>query len=228
MSEKAVVLLSGGQDSTTCLYWARQKWPEVHALAVFYGQRHRRELEAARAIAHLAGVQYHELHLPNYTLSSTSPLVDHKQKLGQYESAESLPGGLEPTFVPGRNLLFLTIAANRAYDIGAEDIVIGVNDADFGGYPDCRPDAMQRAALALRSCFDRPFNLHAPLQHLDKKQIVELAVELPGCMEALALSHTCYAGERPPCGRCHACLLRAKGFDLAGVVDPIFGAGAAE
>ena len=221
----AVVLLSGGQDSTTCLYWALKRWKKVTALTIVYGQRHVVEVDAAKKIAEDAGVPHEILELPKL-LKGTSPLVNDNEEVGQYESAEDLPGGIEPTFVPCRNILFLTIAANRAACLGYSNIITGVCEEDYGGYPDCRSDFIGRMEDALVAGIwgaesDKNIMVHTPLMWLTKKASVDLAISLPGCMEALAYSHTCYNGSVPPCGKCHACLLRAKGFSDAGVADPL-------
>lgn len=216
-----LVIFSGGQDSTTCLYWAREKFKEVHAVTFDYRQRHRIEIESAREIAHLAGVVSHEIIDITGMMKSTSPLIDFSAEVGQYSSAEELPGGIEPTFVPCRNILFLTIAANRAVVKGIKDLVIGVSAIDYGGYPDCRPKFILLMEEALRHGLEMEMNIHTPIIFMSKKDTVSLASKLPGCMEALSYSQTCYNGKFPPCGRCHACLLRSKGFKEAGIEDPL-------
>jgi 7-cyano-7-deazaguanine synthase len=216
---KALVILSGGQDSTTCLFWALKNYNEVCCLTFDYGQRHRVEIESARKVAGIAKVDHEILNMAGI-FTGSSPLTDLSATVARYESAEELPGGLEDTFVPGRNILFLTIAASRAYVAGADDIVIGVSQEDFGGYPDCREDFIKKMEAALASGLDKPLKIIAPLQHLNKKETVELAAKLPGCLQALAYTTTCYNGEFPPCGECHACLLRARGFEQAGIEDP--------
>lgn len=228
--KRVVLLLSGGQDSTTCLFWALANGAsEVHALSVWYGQRHDAELRAASAVLEVARQHYpeatlrHEQLAIGNVLASTSPLVS-SAPLGQYASAEELPGGVEPTFVPGRNLLFLTLAANRAAAVRADALVTGVCEEDFGGYYDCRRafvDATERAVAQGFVGADEWLPILTPLMRLNKGASVRLAQELPGCMDALAVSHTCYAGTHPPCGQCHACHLRARGFAQAGAVDPL-------
>lgn len=226
---KAVVVLSGGQDSTTCLYAAIANGLEVHAVTFDYGQRHRIEIEAARAVAKAAGVASHEvIELGGHILKGTSPLVNPDEELMQYVDHHSLPGGLEKTFVPMRNQLFLTIAANRAYCIGAEILYTGVCQEDFGGYPDCRrdfievlEDACSEGTFTGKEGAPGPLCIRTPLMYLTKKESVELALQLPGCYEALALTHTAYDGQYPPDGKDHASLLRAKGFEEAGVPDPL-------
>lgn len=149
--QKAVVVLSGGQDSTTCLFWAVNQGFDVHTLTIDYGQRHVRELEAAAKVAALAGIApvKQEVLKLGPVLKGTSPLVSDAQ-LEQYADHNSLPGGLEKTFVPMRNQLFLTLAANRAYCLGTNALITGVCQEDFGGYPDCRRvfiDALQELSL---------------------------------------------------------------------------------
>jgi 7-cyano-7-deazaguanine synthase len=220
MMSKALVIFSGGQDSTTCLYWAREKFESVHALTFDYGQRHSLELTSAAKIAQMAGVSHEVLSL-GHIFAGLSPLTNNAFAVEHYESADALPDGLANTFVPGRNILFLSLAANRAYVLGADTVVIGVAQQDYGGYPDCRLDFIERMQAAIGSGLDTPFKITAPLMHMTKKETVELAATLPGCLEALAHSTTCYNGDCPPCGSCNSCLLRAKGFAQAGVEDPL-------
>ena len=225
LADGALVLLSGGQDSTTCLYWAKSRWKNVAALTIVYGQRHAIEIEAAAKIALDAEVEHEVLEL-NSLLHGSSPLLDKDNEVGEYDNAEALPGGIEPTFIPCRNILFLTLAANRAVVKGYTNIITGVCEEDYGGYPDCRADFIARMEEALQAGIwgvesDWTMRIHTPLMHLTKKQTVEMAQGIDGCMEALAGSHTCYKGEVPPCGKCHACILRARGFDDAGIVDPL-------
>ena len=217
---KALVILSGGQDSTTCLYWALQNFNQVTTLSFDYNQRHKVELESAQQIAALANVPNEVISL-GPVFAGLSPLTNPFEHVEKYQDADTLPGGLEKTFVPGRNILFLTIAANRAYTLGCSHMVIGISQEDFGGYPDCRAEFITAMEKALNLGLDAQLTIAMPLVHLNKKQTVELALTLPGCMEALALSHTCYEGQTPPCGKCHACLLRERGFREAGIPDPI-------
>lgn len=229
--DKALVVLSGGQDSTTCLFWAIQKYgvENVHAITFNYGQRHQRELDAAYKVAQLAGVaDRHETLTLGPILNSTSPLVSEAE-LEQYADHASLPGGLEKTFVPMRNTLFLTIAANRAYELRSFNIVTGVCEEDFGGYPDCRRTFIDALEVAFNRSVDEhdldngePFNIETPLMWLTKAKTVHLAKELgEDCWNALAYSHTAYDGAYPPVGHDHATLLRAKGFEEAGLPDPL-------
>lgn len=217
---KALVILSGGQDSTTCLYWAKQRFSTVYALTIDYGQRHAREIESARKIAALAAVPQEVLKIGGL-FAGDSPLTNIDKNVERYDSAEKLPGGLENTFVPARNILFLSLAANRAYVLGCQAIIIGVGQEDFGGYPDCRQEFIERMQIAISSGLDRSIELIAPLMFLNKGECVKLAQALPGCIDALAHSTTCYNGDFPPCGHCHSCLLRARGFAQAGIADPL-------
>lgn len=225
---RCVVVLSGGQDSTTCLFAAKADGYEVHAVTFDYGQRHRREIDAAVEIARMAGVASHEvIKLGAGILRGTSPLVSDAP-LEQYKDHRSLPGGLEKTFVPMRNQLFLTIAANRAYVLGTWILYTGVCEEDFGGYPDCRRDFINclQVASSLGTFTSEPDTLPhlrilTPLMRLTKAESVKLALQFEGCYEALAYSHTAYDGAYPPNGKDHATLLRAKGFEEANVPDPL-------
>tara|TARA_R100001143_G_scaffold48911_1_gene43737 strand:- start:1202 stop:1912 length:711 start_codon:yes stop_codon:yes gene_type:complete len=226
----ALVVLSGGQDSTTCLFWAKQLYSEVHALIFDYGQRHAVEIESAVAVAQMAHINSYEvLPLGETILAGTSPLTDPTAEVEEYETSEDLPGGIEKTFVPGRNILFLTIAANRAALLKCNALVTGVCEEDFGGYPDCRMAFIAEMEAALnegiwgvsRNNSFKHLSIETPLMRLSKRQTVELANRIDGCMDALAHTHTCYKGERPPCMKCHACHLRQRGFDDAGIPDPL-------
>lgn len=223
----AVVVLSGGQDSTTCLFWAKSAGFQVHAVTFNYNQRHAREIEAAKKVASRCGVESHEIIDLGPVLKGASPLISSNE-LEQYADHKSLPGGLEKTFVPMRNQLFLTIAANRAYVLGAEALVTGVCEEDYGGYPDCRQQFIHALAHACnlgtftgQDGAPSSLAILAPLMRLTKKETVELALSLPGCYAALAWTHTSYDGAYPPVGHDHATLLRAKGFEEAGVPDPL-------
>ena len=228
MKSKALVILSGGQDSTTCLFWALANFDHVYAVTYDYGQRHARELAAAAEVVKMAEwVKEHSIIEVGPILQGSSPLVSGND-LEQYSDMHSLPGGLEKTFVPGRNLLFLTLAANHAYARGIFNLVTGVCQEDFGGYPDCRQVFIDAAQQAIRMGFgyddNDPFSsveIHTPLMNMTKAESVQLAYDLPGCWKALAYTHTAYDGAYPPVGHDHATLLRAKGFFEAGLPDPL-------
>lgn len=223
---KAIVLLSGGQDSTTCLYWALARFSDVRAVSIFYGQRHERELDAAEKIAHGAGVPHCVLAAPVLSHIGDSALVDPARAIagsGGHADRE-MPQGLPTSFVPGRNLLFLTLATAIAVREGASDIVTGVCQTDYSGYPDCRRDFIdsleKTLGLAMPSSAG-PFHIHTPLMNLTKAETVKLAKQLGDkAWAALSQSVTCYEGQHPGCGKCPACELRAKGFAEAGEIDP--------
>lgn len=222
---KAVVLLSGGQDSTTCLFWARQQFDQVHAIGIFYGQRHRPELDAARTIAELAGVPFDVLDAPVLGAIGDSDLVREGTTFGASGGREdsAAPGGLPTSFVPGRNAFFLTLAGAVAVKLGAKNIVTGTCQTDYSGYPDCRREFIDAQELALTLAMPSssgPIKIHTPLMFMTKAETARLAMTLPGCWDALALSMTCYNGQRPGCGTCPACILREKGFAEAGTIDP--------
>lgn len=222
---KALVVLSGGQDSTTCLFLAKAEGYELHAITFNYGQRHAREVDSAFTVGRMAGVcTHHLIDIPGI-LVGTSPLVNKDVTLEQYKDHQSLPGGIEKTFVPCRNQLFLTIALNRAVALGGAAIFTGVSEEDFGGYPDCRGDFIDSFnSLSIRGLKDAvslvPM-VRAPLLTLSKAETVRLARRLPGCWDALAYTTTSYDGAYPPVGKDHATLLRAKGFEEAGFPDPL-------
>ena len=222
---KAITLLSGGQDSTTCLFWAKQNFDDVVAVSIFYGQRHKAELVAAAAIATQAGVPHRVLEIPALGLLGNSALVDASKPLTLDGGIpdKAMPQGLPSSFVPGRNALLLTLAGAVAVKEGARDIVTGVCQTDYSGYPDCRREFVDSVEAMLAQAMPSssgPFRIHTPLMFMTKAETVRLARRLPGCWEALALSVTCYEGQRPGCGKCASCDLRIKGFAEAGEVDP--------
>lgn len=219
MKQQALVILSGGQDSTTCLYWALARFgtPQVSCLSFDYGQRHRIELECARDLAQQAQVRHTILPLDTLAVLGGNALTASTQEpVGQLNPQTHLPN----TFVPGRNLIFITLAAAYAYPRRIQHLVSGVAQTDYSGYPDCREPTLQALQNTLQLGMEFPFELHSPLMHLSKKQTVELAVRL-NALPALAFTHTCYQGTQPPCGQCPACRLRAKGFAEAGIIDPL-------
>ncbi len=217
MSDKALVVFSGGQDSTTCLYWAIDRFgrDRVESLSFDYGQRHRIELDSAKAVAEHARVPNRVLPIDTFAALGGSALTDP-----ELEPRAAAGDALPNTFVPGRNLIFLTFAAAYAWQRGIRHLVAGVAQTDYSGYPDCREPAIRALEDALRQGMDARFDIHTPLMYRSKKETVLLALEL-GAMDAMALTHTCYRGQRPPCGACAACELRAKGFAEAGVADPL-------
>lgn len=221
-AERTLVVFSGGQDSTTCLYWAIDRFgrDRVSALTFDYGQRHRIELDAARKVATFAGVPQSVLPINTFAALGGNALMDPDIAVAAEPGAET---GLPSTFVPGRNLVFLTFAAAFAYQRGIRHIVTGVAQTDYSGYPDCREKTLEALEKALRLGMESDVVLHTPLMFLSKRETVELAASLGG-LEAMAFTHTCYEGERPPCGKCPACVLRARGFEEAGIADPLLDA----
>ena len=223
---KAVVLLSGGLDSTTAAALARREGWELYGLTVRYGQVHAAELQAARRVASQLGFSKHielDVNLAAFGGSALTGTGDVPKDRALDEA------GVPSTYVPARNTVFLSLALGWAEVVGAERIVIGVNALDYSGYPDCRPEYIAAfehlAGLATRSGVEgRPLSIWAPLQHLTKAEIIRVGLELG---VDYRLTHSCYdpgPGGRP-CGRCDSCRLRAKGFEEAGVVDPLLGAG---
>ncbi len=217
LDERALVVLSGGQDSTTCLYWAIEKFgaTAVESVTFDYGQRHRIELECAQKVAEKAGIPNQILPIDTFAVLGGNALTDQ-----QMDVETPTTGQLPNTFVPGRNLIFMTFAAAFAYQRKARHLVTGVAQTDYSGYPDCREDTMRALQEALQLGMESNFEIHTPLMHMSKKETVELAKRL-GAIEAMAFTHTCYNGERPPCGHCASCELRAKGFSEAGIRDPL-------
>lgn len=229
---KCLVVLSGGQDSTTCLFLAKEKFDEVHAISFDYGQNHDIELISAAKIAVMAEVASFEIINIRNTLVSISPLTNFGKDLEKYESAEQMDAVIgnrvEHTFVPMRNLLFLTIAVNRAIDTKCSTIYTGICQEDNANYPDCTDNFrllfQDTANVALG--FDplnesERINIEAPLMYYSKAKSVKLAYFIPGCWEALAYSHTSYDGKYPPTDMNHANVLRADGFEKAGLPDPL-------
>ena len=219
MSDKSLVVLSGGQDSTTCLFWAIQKFgKEAVETATFdYGQRHRVELQCAATIASKAGVKNTLLPINTFNVLGATALTDDQIAVQSELDAETQ---LPNTFVPGRNLIFLTYAAALAYKQGIKHLVTGVAQTDYSGYPDCRDETIKAITKAVNLGMETEIEIHTPLMYLSKAETVRLAKEV-GALEAMSDTHTCYNGQRPPCGQCPACVLRAKGFEEAGIPDPL-------
>jgi len=212
----AVVLLSGGQDSATCLAWAQKRFQRLHAITIEYGQRHHIELGSAAEIAKRADVPQTVIPCDSFRALGGNSLTGDEAVLGGVRDDNHLPN----TFVPGRNLVFITLAAAFAYQRGITEIVTGVCQTDYSGYPDCRADTMVALQESLRKGMEFPVTVHTPLMYLSKAETVKMMQDY-GKLDLLAWSHTCYNGAVPPCGTCPACELRAKGFREAGVIDPL-------
>ena len=222
---KAVCLLSGGLDSSTCLAVAKRQGLAVYALSFDYGQRHRIELEAAARVAQHAGVADHRTAKLDLRMFGGSALTA-QIAVPKGRSMAQMSGEIPVTYVPARNTVFLSFALAWAEVLEASDVFIGVNSLDYSGYPDCRPEfleAFERMAnLATKTGVEGRTHLkiHAPLINLSKAEIVRMALDLG---VDLALTHSCYDPDASgrPCGECDSCLLRAKGFAEAGVSDPV-------
>lgn len=224
MVRKAVVLLSGGLDSTTVLAVAKDQGFEPYAISFKYGQRHAVELEAARRVAAAQGVAGHvecEIDLRRFGGSALTSDVD----VPKHESVDEVTEDIPVTYVPARNTVFLSFALAYAEVIGATDIFIGVNALDYSGYPDCRPEYIaayeQMANLATRAGVEgNAVKIHTPLINLTKAQTVELGRSLG---VDYSLTSSCYDPDASgrPCGHCDSCLLRIRGFEEAGTSDPL-------
>jgi len=219
---KAVVLLSGGLDSSTCLAIAAREY-EVHALSIDYGSKHSKELESAKNLARYFSVVSHRIVSVNLGTIGGSSLTDDSIKLDTGKELESIGREIPTSYVPARNMTFLSLAVGLAEVVGAEKIFIGANAVDYSGYPDCRPeffDAFQRAAdMGTKAGVEgHPIEIEVPLLKITKAEIIRKGLELGVPYE---LTWTCYSGGERACGKCEACLLRLEGFREAGVHDPI-------
>ncbi len=224
-SRKAVCLLSGGLDSSTCLALARRDY-ECYALSFDYGQRHRIELEAASRVAHALGAREHRTAKIDLRVFGGSALTADELAVPKHRSAEQMGEGIPITYVPARNTIFLSYALAWAEVLESSDIFIGVNAIDYSGYPDCRPEFIaafeNMANLATKAGVEgrTRVHVHTPLVELSKAGIVKLAADLG---LDFALTHSCYDPtlDGKACGQCDSCLLRKKGFEEAGVRDPL-------
>lgn len=208
-NEKAVVVFSGGQDSTTCLFWALEKYVEVEAVTFDYNQRHKAEIDCAKQIASVLGVKHHilDMSLLNQLTPNALTRTDIKVEAGEN-------GEMPNTFVPGRNLLFLSFAGVLANQIGARHIITGVCETDFSGYPDCRDMFIKSLNVTLNLSMDTNFVIHTPLMWLNKEETWKLADELGAFDFVREKTLTCYNGIiADGCGECPACRLRKKGLD---------------
>lgn len=218
----AVVLFSGGLDSTTCLYWALDKGYKCIALNIFYGQRHDREVASARQICKKLGVEFIPVKLNLPWLEAASSLVGKNHKIPNEDmSVIKDTSRIPSTYVPARNLVFVSVAASLADSIGADAIVAGPNAIDYSGYPDCRPQFYTPLAKAVKEgtrsgVTGSPIKILTPLLKLSKTQIVKLGHKLN---VPFGMTWSCYNGGKKPCGKCDSCKLRAEGFALAGIQD---------
>ncbi|TYS70954.1 7-cyano-7-deazaguanine synthase QueC [Sutcliffiella horikoshii] len=206
--EKAMVVFSGGQDSTTCLFWAMKEFDEVEAVTFHYGQRHELEIDCAKNIAKELGVKHRILDMS--LLGQLTPNALTRDDI----EIEEKEGELPSTFVDGRNLLFLSFAAVAAKQIGARHIVTGVCETDFSGYPDCRDVFIKSMNVTLNLSMDYPFVIHTPLMWLNKEETWKLADNLNFLDFVRTKTLTCYNGViADGCGECPACKLRKRGLD---------------
>ncbi|MCU4175142.1 7-cyano-7-deazaguanine synthase QueC [Carboxylicivirga sp. N1Y90] len=217
--DKAIVLLSGGLDSAVALYLAKQEAKEVHAISFDYGQRHDRELQAAKAIAEKAEVKSHQVVTLKLDQWGGSSLTDKSMPL---EDGDVNRDDIPVTYVPARNMVFLSVAASYAEAIDAQNIFIGVSEVDYSGYVDCRQefiDSMEKAinlGTVMGAEKNRPIKIHAPFVNKTKAQEITLGMDLG---VDFGLTWSCYRGDEKPCGTCDSCLLRAKAFTEAGYED---------
>lgn len=220
-TKKAVVLFSGGLDSTTCLYWALAKGYKCYALNIKYGQKHCRESLSARAICKKLGVELTEIKLNLPWLARATSLVGKAaipdEPLAIIKDKSRIPS----TYVPARNLIFVAIAASLADSIDAEAVIAGPNAIDYSGYPDCRPEFYEPLAKAVKEgtrkgVKDGKIKIITPLLKLSKAEIAKLGKKLK---VPFSMTWSCYRGGKKPCGKCDACKLRAEGFKKAGIKD---------
>ena len=217
--QRAVVLLSGGLDSTTTLFYAKKNGCEAKCLIFDYGQRHKKEVGRAKRIAHYAGCDYRvvEIAFP----WKGSALLDRFIAVPQNRNVDSRE--IPPTYVPARNIIFLSFAASFAETAGADRIFIGANAIDYSGYPDCRPEFFRAFEKVLAKGLKNgvqgnPIKIEMPLVRKTKAQIIKLAVQLN---VPFHLTWSCYKGGRNPCQSCDSCILRQRGFDALGLKDPL-------
>jgi len=214
--DKAVVLLSGGLDSSTVLFMAKEKY-DCTCLIFLYGQKHTREIESAKQIARHAGCKYKliSINLP----WKGSSLTDKKTKIPSNKPAEIGKHGVPSTYVPGRNTIFISYAVSLAEAEGAKKIFIGANAVDFSGYPDCRPEYYENFNRLLKAgTRNKNIKIVTPLISKTKSDIVKLGIKYA---VPFGLTWSCYRGKNAPCGVCDSCVLRAKGFEEAKKNDPL-------
>jgi len=218
--KKAIVLLSGGLDSAVALYLAQSKGYEVHALSFKYGQRHTKELDCAVALAKKAQIKEHKIVSLNIGSWGGSSLTDTNMKVENGNvSREDIPD----TYVPARNMVFLSVAASYAEAIEAQDIFIGVSEVDYSGYVDCREEFIRAMENAINlgtvsgAEKNKPITIHTPFIDKTKAEEIKMGMELG---TDFSLTWSCYKGEDKPCGTCDSCLLREKAFKEAGFEDP--------
>ncbi|MFV0505675.1 MAG: 7-cyano-7-deazaguanine synthase QueC [Bacteroidales bacterium] len=219
-NKKAVVLLSGGLDSTTALYLAKSQGFDLYALTINYGQKNIVELEKAKKQAELTEVKKHFILDMQMSLWGGSAMTDNSIPIEDGDvSSDSIP----TTYVPARNMIFLSLAASVAETVGAQDVFIGISQVDYSGYVDCREEFINAMQLAVNqgtvcAVVDKmPIRLNTPFINMTKAEEIKLGIELGADYK---YTHTCYAPQTSPCGKCDSCMLRAKAFSEAGIADP--------
>jgi 7-cyano-7-deazaguanine synthase len=207
-NNKAIVVFSGGQDSTTCLFWAKKHFDEVELVTFKYGQRHAQEIEVAQAIAKEQQLKLHVLDMSLLSQLTPNALTDPNMAIEANDDA------IPNTFVPARNLLFLSFAGALAYQLNAQNIITGVCETDFSGYPDCRDSFVKSMNVTLNLSMDKNFVIHTPLMWLDKKETWALSDDLGVLDYVRERTLTCYNGIiGDGCGTCPSCKLRARGLN---------------
>ena len=215
LGNNAIVCLSGGLDSTIALSWALQKFNKVISISFIYGQKHLIEIESAKKISEIAGIEHHILHIDTLKeIGGNSALLNNNTDIN--ETINNLPS----SFVPGRNLVFLSFAASLAYKNNFKHIVLGVCKEDEAGYPDCRKDFIKSVEKTLRGAYETDIYIHTPIIDITKSETIKMMNEL-GNLNWLKYTHTCYNGQNPPCNSCPSCITRANGFKEAGISDPL-------
>ncbi|MBD3213354.1 MAG: 7-cyano-7-deazaguanine synthase QueC [Candidatus Lokiarchaeota archaeon] len=228
-TSSCIVIFSGGQDSTTCLLWALKKFRDVFALTFNYKQRHKIELDCAKNIINIINDKdKHQIDWLTENLILEHKIIDisflsdllETAMIQDFEIEYDEETNLPTTFVPGRNILFLTIAGAYAYQKKIKNLVAGVCQTDYSGYPDCRDATIKSLQATLNLGMDYDIIIHTPLMWKTKAETIKLMEDLGG-LELYKYTHTCYRGERPACGECFACQLRLKGFKEVGIEDPL-------
>jgi 7-cyano-7-deazaguanine synthase len=208
-NNKAIVVFSGGQDSTTCLFWAMKRFKKIIAVTFDYGQRHGLEIDVARDICDEHDIEHHLLDMSLLAQLSPNALTNHDIAVEERAS-----NGLPSTFVPARNLLFMSFAGAVAYNKGAKHIITGVSETDFSGYPDCRDTFMKSMNVTMNVSMDEDFVIHTPLMWRDKAEVWQLSDELGKLEYVRKKTLTCYEGIMGDgCGACPSCKLRLNGYE---------------
>lgn len=219
IKKKALVVFSGGQDSTTCLLFALNKYESVETISFDYGQRHKVELECVKNICKELGVKNTLLKTSIFEqIGDSALLAESNQDVNKNHSGNP---DLPASFVPGRNIFFLTVASMYAYKKNIDIVITGVSQEDYSGYPDCRQITINSLQATLNLGLDRVIDIETPLINMSKTDEVEYMMSTLDGKKLLSMTHTCYNGKVPPCGECNSCKLRAKAFANAGYTDPL-------